>query len=106
VCCYACIYRDVFTGDASHWEEACSPWFQLPLLLATDTAMGEIWVYNNRHLAQLRCYVAATLRDEHRCGNGSWSSCLPAWIKSAKNRGKVLKALDKLDQIAMESGLG
>jgi len=68
-------------------------------------SLGEVWAYNFRHLAQLHCYVAATLRDERHGGNASWSSRLPAWMKAAKNREPVLKALDRLAAIAAASGL-
>ncbi|MDR1833950.1 MAG: hypothetical protein LBQ92_04770 [Propionibacteriaceae bacterium] len=35
----------------------------------------------------------------------SWSSRLPAWIKAAKNRDRILHALGKLRELADSSGL-
>lgn len=103
--CGSCLYRAEYDGDSVAWEQATSPWFQLRLLLNTSTTHGDIWVYNVHHLHQLRCYVAATVRDERHSQHASWSSRLPTWMKTAKNRDMVLKALDKLAQIAAESGL-
>ena len=103
--CTACLHRATYDGTNATWEDSKSPWFRLPLLLTTSTPNGEIWAYNDRHLAQLRCYVAATLRDERRNNNASWSSRLPTWMKAAKNRERVLKALDRLAVIAATSGL-
>lgn len=95
------------------WRTSNARTADLKTLLTTDSPWGEVWAYNDRHLAQLRCYVSATMRDEKNnfgatCGCydlGSWSRTLPTWMKLAKNRGRILKALDKLDEIAAQSGL-
>lgn len=86
-------------------EGAVDPCFRLPLLLQADLTAGTLLAPNGYHLAQLHCYVAARLRDEQHNGNSSWSSRLPSWVKSAKNRDQVLKALDRLEQIADAAGI-
>jgi len=103
--CTKCLYRAEYDGNSSTWERACSPWFLLPLLLTVSTSLGDVWAYNSRHLEQLRAYVAATLRDERNNVGRSWSSRLPAWMKAAKNRDTVLKALDRLGRVAAEAKL-
>jgi hypothetical protein len=70
------------------------------LWLQTETRHGAVWAYNLEHLNLLGRFVAASLRErdpwyEH----GRKMTCvarLPAWIKSAKNRTEVLRAVDRI----------
>ncbi|MFE7645800.1 hypothetical protein [Streptomyces phaeoluteigriseus] len=70
------------------------------LWLSTRTRHGEVWAYNLEHLDLLRRFVAASLRErdpwyEHG-RKMTYIARLPAWIKSAKNRTEVLRAIDRL----------
>jgi hypothetical protein len=80
--------------------EATDPYFGLPLWLQAETRHGWLWAYNPEHLELLRRFVRAPLRER-----GPWDphgkrmtvvARLPAWIKSAKNRGEVLRAIDRI----------
>ncbi|RRD42088.1 hypothetical protein EII13_10320 [Buchananella hordeovulneris] len=71
--------------------------FGLPLWLATRTRHGWLWALNGDHLAKLRAYVGAQERTQPP-GHLHLASRLPAWIKAAKHRAEVLRALDKLVQ--------
>ena len=80
--------------------EGHDPFMRLPLWLSARCADGTVWAFNRLHLSWLESYVAATLR-EHRSGPRGWSNQsaanrLPRWIKSAKNRATVLRAINKL----------
>jgi len=78
-------------------DHAIDPFFGLNLALKESTRYGTVWVYNAEHLSQLKLYISAQLRE----GNGTkWSyfTRLPKWLKSAKNRALVLKAISKLDR--------
>ncbi|MFF9622383.1 hypothetical protein [Streptomyces griseosporeus] len=79
---------------------ARDPYFRAELLLRTATRHGLLWAYNPEHLSEIRRFVAAGLRER-----ASWYDTgqkttlvarLPAWIKSAKNRDEVLRAIDRL----------
>lgn len=79
------------------------PFFQQPLWLQTECCGRVLWAYNSAHLELLENYVAAKLRERSRRDPGSeWerrmavTATLPAWIKSAKNRDRVLRGLDRL----------
>jgi len=79
---------------------ATDPYFRLPLWLQTETGHGRVWAYNLEHLELLRQFVAASLRErgpwyEHG-PKMTYVARLPAWIKSAKNRGEVLRAVDRI----------
>lgn len=77
--------------------EPRDPYLGLPLRLLEPTRHGLLWAYNAQHLDELRRYVAATQRERLRsAGNASMISRLPAWMKLARHRGAMLKALDRL----------
>lgn len=75
--------------------------FGLELYLCIATRFGQIYVYNPEHLQELKSYIQADLRERtQNTGNSSYYSRLPAWIKSARNRKEILKALLRLEQMA------
>ncbi|MFM2478606.1 hypothetical protein [Celerinatantimonas sp. MCCC 1A17872] len=80
------------------WEpshHAVDPYFGLDLALVEPTRLGNIWVYNAAHLNELKLYTEAFLREGGLRSSGYFSR-LPGWIKSAKNRRLVLKAIGRL----------
>jgi len=75
-------------------------YFRLPLWLQISCCGEILWAYNLRHLEILEKYVSAKLRERTKKGRNSFLSKLPDWIKSAKNRREVLKAIGKLKEKA------
>lgn len=73
------------------------PYFRLPVWLQTDCRGKVLWAYNANHLNLLESYVAARLR-ERRASPGSMTMVarLPAWLKSAKHRDEILRAIRRL----------
>jgi hypothetical protein len=71
-----------------------------PLWLRATTRHGEVWAYNLEHLDQIRRFVAADLRERapwYDTGRKmTLVARLPAWMKSAKNRTEVLRAIDRI----------
>ncbi|KUL44115.1 hypothetical protein [Streptomyces regalis] len=70
------------------------------LWLQTETRHGVVWAYNLEHLDLLRRFVAASLRErppwyEHG-RKMTYVARLPAWIKRAKNRDEVLRAIARI----------
>lgn len=90
----AVTYAKTYPADA-----CCYPHFGLPLRLVTTTRHGTVWAYNRRHLAELTAYIAATLRLRRNAGNRSMVSRLPTWMKLAKHRDEVGRALERLERI-------
>ena len=75
--------------------------FGLKLYLVAHTRFGNIYVHNLEHLQVLKSFVHAGLRERTQStGNSSYFSRLPAWIKSARNRKEILKAILRLEQMA------
>ena len=78
------------------------PWLQCELWLSAPFRGEILWAYNAAHLAFLREYVAAVLRerspdkDPTQVKNASVASTLPAWIKAAGNREALLVLIDEL----------
>lgn len=71
-------------------------YFLQPLWLQINCCGKRLWAYNEKHLDFIENYVAAKLRERTPNKNRSLSSRLPKWIKSAKNRDEILKAIGKL----------
>ncbi|WP_427924019.1 hypothetical protein [Streptomyces sp. cg40] len=78
------------------------------LWLRAGTRHGEVWAYNLRHLDLIRRFVAADLRERapwYDTGQKmTLVARLPAWIKSAKNRDEVLRAVDRLRATVVTPG--
>ena len=80
--------------EKNHPHSSYIPWMHI-------SCCGEqLLVHNRRELELLEGFVEAELRehiqDEHGYANTSYASRLPKWIKSKKNRNKILDCLVKL----------
>ncbi|MGY1496102.1 hypothetical protein ACW4TU_05675 [Streptomyces sp. QTS52] len=88
----------MFSGSTA--ATARDPYFHLPVWLQTETRHGRLWAYNLEHLAYIRRFVAASLRERapwYDTGRKmTLVARLPVWIKSAKNRDEVLRAIDRI----------
>lgn len=73
------------------------PFLNYPLYLREETDLGKIFAYHPEQLATLKAYIMADLRENTHY-HKSYFSRMPTWIKSAKNRDLVLKAIGKLEQ--------
>ncbi|MFG2343930.1 hypothetical protein [Streptomyces phaeochromogenes] len=80
--------------------EAADPYFGLPLWLQTEMRHGWLWAYNPEHLELIRKFVQAPLRErapwDAQVKKMTLVARLPTWIKSAKNRDEVLRAIDRI----------
>jgi len=87
-----------------HDENPTDGYFGYQLWLQIPCGKKSLWAFNLRHLKLLEDFVRAELRETPKDGlgysNSSLTSRLPKWIKSAKNREKVLSCLQKLRQKA------
>lgn len=72
------------------------PMFGLPLWLHVPCSGETLWAFNAAHVAALRAYVAADLRERDSSAHRSMLARLPKWMTSAKNRAAVLRGLDRL----------
>ena len=71
------------------------------LWLSVPCCGETLWAYNRAHLAEIRAYVEAGLRERatgevNSLRNSTMISRLPKWLKSRKNRAAILKAIDRL----------
>ncbi len=81
-------------------ENPTDSYFGADLLLQTDCAGHSLWAFNKRHLEYLEDFVSAK-NIQRNPNNETWrnsslASCLPKWLKSAKNREQILKAIEIL----------
>jgi len=85
--------------SVANWNEV------LPLLLQTPCCARTLWAFNERHLRFIEQYASALVRERIGSANASLASRLPQWIKSAKNREAVLKAVRKLKRSCQKSAV-
>lgn len=86
----------LWTPDPS--QAPHDPCFGYPLWLQTRCAGQVLWAYNEDHLEFLRDYVGASLRERTPNANATLASRLPTWIKMAKHRPAVLRAIKRLQE--------
>ncbi|MGE9697748.1 hypothetical protein [Streptomyces sp. NRRL F-5630] len=81
-------------------EPAKDPYFGVPLWLQIETRHGWLWAYDLEHLDLLRRFVQAPLRERAPWyGTGPKMTLvarLPLWIKRAKNRDEILRAIARI----------
>lgn len=78
-------------------KQATDPYFGLQLWLQIQVNDNILWAYNFDHLHYLKNYVSAKLRETVSGGKYSLAWKLPNFIKLAKNRDKILKAITRLE---------
>ncbi len=94
--CLNCLHRDLWKGTQIGVGGNVDWYFRLPLWLEISCCGTTLWAYNQKHLEMLEDYVGAKLRERTVKARSSFLSKLPKWIKSAKNRDEILKAIGKL----------
>lgn len=95
--CFNCVYTAEWNGGQIGIGGGRDWYFRLPLWLTIECCGGKIlWAYSERHLNFIENYVGASLRERQPHVNKSMASRLPQWIKSAKNRDEILKAIERL----------
>lgn len=77
---------------------ASDPLFNLPLWLQIEIKGNLFWAYNRRHLHDIKTYEQAKLRERQTKGYTTMVERLPKFIKDAKNRAAILKAIEQLDK--------
>jgi hypothetical protein len=77
---------------------ATDPVFNLPLWLQVEVKGNHFWAYNRRHLQDIKSYVQARLRERQSQGYTTMVERLPQFIKEAKNREAIIKAIEQLER--------
>ncbi|NMN05232.1 hypothetical protein FHT17_002426 [Novosphingobium sp. SG916] len=87
-------------GFCRRLQQGCDPFFGLPLFLKTKVGDKELWAVNRRHAVDLQYYLGAMLRERGKGFALTAFARLPAWVKTASSRPKVLHALGKMLSLA------
>ena len=107
--CFACGYIcEKHSNDRSfYWynENPTDGYFGFDLWLKTNTLGNSLWAFNLKHLEFLESYISAKIRERSKDEKWGWhnsslASRLPKWIKLAKNRKVLLKAINELKEKA------
>ena len=89
------LYACVSGGEV---KDGRDPVFGYPLWFLTEFDGRPVWALNREHLAYLIGYLGAALREKPLGwpGGRSQADLLPAFMKTAKNRRRLVKRLEKL----------
>lgn len=105
--CLHCSYTSIWKEKVQRRGGPYDWYFQLPLWLQTPCCGKILWAFNEEHVSFLERYVSAKQRikfyTEGKVRNGTMASRLPIWIKSAKNRGEVVKGIERLKALSEKS---
>ena len=81
-------------------DDPSDSFFGYKLWMKTSCCGNSLWAFNHRHLEFIESFVQAELRENPKDNlgyfNSSLVSRLPKWIKSGKNRKRILEGLAKL----------
>lgn len=72
------------------------PFFGYALWLQTEVKGHLFWAYNREHLEEIKAFVQADLRERQSTYLMTMTARLPQFIKEAKNREHILKAIEVL----------
>lgn len=75
------------------------PIFGYLLWLQTEVKGNLFWAYNREHLEEIKIFVDADLRERQSAYRKTMTARLPEFIKTAKNRQDILKAISVLQQV-------
>jgi len=87
------------------WPPTDEAPLRLRLYLVAKVAGEDLWIENLAHLAALEDYLGALVRERAPEGGLTMMARLPAWMKSAHNRPKILRALGQLRERAAKAGI-
>jgi len=97
--CSSCHYianRDIADVDNTH-SKCTDYWFNCELFLQSSFKNELFWAHNYKHLSYIKQYIEAELRERNNREFFTLVEKLPKFIKSAKNRTKLLKLITKLE---------
>lgn len=90
--------NEEFTVSYNEPSSGVDPIFHLPLWLQGNVKGNSLWAYNRLHLHEIKQYVQSKLRERQTLRHTTMVERLPNFIKEAKNRESVLKAIDKIER--------
>jgi transcription elongation factor Elf1 len=96
-------YQTRCTKTYADTNQATDPYFGLQLWLQSPVDNNTFWAYNHEHLTYLKQYVGAKLRETASGGKYALAWKLPNFIKVAKNREKILKAIGRLERKPLDT---
>ncbi len=98
--CSSCHYTNNKPIDIKDRDSSLTTdyYFNCELWLQASFKNELFWAHNYEHLAYMQQYIGAGLRQRNDREFFTLVEKLPGFIKSAKNRDKLLKLIDKLEK--------
>lgn len=98
--CSSCHYftNKHANSDGKSYSLTSDYWFNCELWLQASFKNELFWAHNYEHLRYMKEYIDAGLRQRNKRESFTLVEKLPSFIKSAKNRDKLLKLITKLEK--------
>jgi len=98
--CTSCHYvtNKPVRSEKKSYSSTTDYWFDCELWLQDSFKNELFWAHNDEHLAYMKEYIGAGLRQRNDRKFFTLVEKLPGFIKSAKNRDKLLKLITKLEK--------
>ena len=103
VLCTNCNFKAAYIPSISNYSSSPDikglkgdPYFGFPLWLQTEVKGNLFWAFNRDFLNEIKNFVEADLRENKTRYHMTMTSRLPEFIKTAKNRDAVLKAIERM----------
>jgi len=94
-----------YPGRVAFAPQGLPPERGLPLFLTAQVGGQTLWVDNLAHLSALESYLSALVRERGPVAGLTMMARLPAWMKSAANRPRIVRALRHLRARARKAGI-
>lgn len=94
-------YPARYASPPTGWK----PDAKLRLFLTAQVGGNTLWVDNLAHLDALEDYLSALVRERGPVAGLTMMARLPAWMKSASNRPRIVRALRQLRARAAKAGI-
>ena len=98
--CSECYYQSnkPDLSDEKRYKVTTDYWFGQELWLQASFKDELLWFHNYEHLSYVKQYITAGLRERNDRAFFTLVEKLPAFIKSAKNRERLVKLIEKLER--------
>jgi hypothetical protein len=98
--CFECHYTSSKCISAEDRIDSITTdyWFGQELWLQAAFKNEVFWANNYEHLDYMKQYISSGLRERHNRTFFTLVEKLPGFIKSAKNRDRLLKLIEKLEK--------
>jgi hypothetical protein len=96
--CYSCHYKNEQPQGTKEYNPTIHSEFGVEFWLQASFKNELLWFHNHEQMAYVKRYIQADIRERNNREFFTLVEKLPQFIKSAKNRDRLLKLIEKLEK--------